>query len=77
MKPILDELGIKYEEKQLSTQDGQDALAGVAQKKFMNYIQKTSKHYSSKVAPTQKGLQTALDKGLVTEKELSNLGVKK
>ena len=76
LKPILDELGIKYEEKQLSTQDGQDALAGVAQKKFTELYPETSKHYSSKVAPTQKGLQTALDKGLVTEKELSNLGVK-
>ena len=76
LKPILDELGIKYEEKQLSTQDGQDALAGIAQKKFTELYPETSKHYSSKVAPTQNGLQTALDKGLVTEKELSNLGVK-
>ena len=76
LKPILDELGIKYEEKQLSTQDGQDALAGVAQKKFTELYPETSKHYSSKVAPTQKGLQTALDKGLVTEKELKDLGVK-
>ena len=76
LKPILDELGIKYEEKQLSTQDGQDALAGVAQKKFTELYPETSKHYSSKVAPTQNGLQTALDKGLVTEKELKDLGVK-
>ena len=76
MKPILDQLGIKYDEKQLSTQDGQDALAGIAQKKFTELYPETSKHYSSKVAPTQNGLQTALDKGLVTEKELKDLGVK-
>ena len=76
LKPILDGLGIKYEEKQLSTQDGQDALAGIAQKKFTELYPETSKHYSSKEAPTQNGLQTALDKGLVTEKELKDLGVK-
>ena len=76
LKPILDQLGIKYDEKQLSTQDGQDALAGIAQKKFTELYPETSKHYSSKVAPTQMGLQTALDNGLVNQEELKALGVK-
>ena len=34
LKPILDGMGVKYDEKQLSTQAGQDELAGIAQKKF-------------------------------------------
>lgn len=51
-------------------------MAGLAQKKFTETYPETSKHYSSNVAPTQKGLQTALDNGLVNQEELKALGVK-
>lgn len=76
LKTILDRLNIKYTDEQLSTQQGQDALAGQAQKRFRSDYNKTSNHYSSMVAPTQTGLQTALDNKLLSEKELTDLGVK-
>lgn len=76
LKPILDRLNIKYTDEQLSTQQGQDALAGQAQTRFRSDYNKTSNHYSSMVAPTQTGLQTALDNKLLSEKELTDLGVK-
>ena len=76
LKTILDRLNIKYTDEQLSTQQGQDALAGQAQTRFRSDYNKTSNHYSSMVAPTQTGLQTALDNKLLSEKELTDLGVK-
>lgn len=60
----------------LDTQTGQDKLAEDLQNKFRGTYSKTTDHYSTNIAPTQAGLQTALDKGLITEKELNDFGVK-
>ena len=76
LKSVLDRLKIPYNEKDLATQAGQDKLAGQAQQKFRSTYRGTSDHYSRQVAPTQTGLQTALDNNLITVDELKNLGVK-
>lgn len=74
--PFLERNGIAYDPADLKTQAGMDALAGKAQQAFRTGYQDVSNHYSSNVAPTQTGLQTALDNKLISETELKNLGVK-
>ena len=74
--PFLERNGISYNPDDLKTQVGMDKLAGLAQQSFRTNYTPISDHYSSLVAPTQRGLQTALNNGLITEKELQNLGVK-
>lgn len=73
--PFLERNGIKYNPEDLKTQEGMDKLAGLAQQSFRTNFGGVSDHYSSLVAATQNGLQTALDNKLVSEKELTNLGV--
>ena len=74
--PFLERNDIKYNPEDLKTQEGMDKLAGLAQQSFRTNFGGVSDHYSSLVAATQNGLQTALDNKLVSEKELTNLGVK-
>lgn len=74
--PFLKRNGIQYDPKDLLTQTGLDKLAGLAQQAFRGKFKGVSNDYSSKVAATQKGIQTALDNGLVSEKDLKDLGVK-
>ena len=74
--PFLERNDIPYTAEDLKTQSGMDRLAGLAQQKFRTDYQGVSDHYSSKVASTQTGLQTALDSKLISEKELTDLGVK-
>lgn len=74
--PFLKRNGIEYNPEDLKTQAGLDRLAGLAQQSFRTNFKGVSNDYSSKVAATQQGLQTALDSGLVTQKELTDLGVK-
>lgn len=74
--PFLQRNGIPFNQDDLKTQAGMDRLAGLAQQAFRNNFRGVSNDYSSKVASTQQGLQTALDQGLVTQKDLKNLGVK-
>lgn len=74
--PFLERNGIQYNPEDLKTQAGLDKLAGMAQQAFRGNFKGVSNDYSSKVAATQQGLQTALDSGLVTQKELTSLGVK-
>lgn len=76
LKEMLDSLGIPYTEEELNSQSGQNRLAGLAQRRLMETDSNLAEHFSSTISPTQKGLQTALDSGLVTEKELKDLGVK-
>ena len=73
---FLERNNIPYNEEDLKTQKGMDKLAGLAQQAFRNNYKGVSDHYSSMVASTQTGLQTALDNKLVTEDELVKLGVK-
>ena len=73
--PFLERNDIKYNPEDLKTQEGMDKLAGLAQQAFRTNFSGVSDHYSSLVAATQNGLQTALDNKLVSEKELTNLGV--
>lgn len=74
--PFLERNGIQYNPEDLKTQAGLDKLAGMAQQAFRGNFKGVSNDYSAKVAATQQGLQTALDSGLVTQKELTSLGVK-
>lgn len=74
--PFLERNGIKYNPEDLKTQAGMDKLAGLAQQAFRNNFKGVSNHYSSQVAATQQGLQTALDNGLLSQKNLRDLGVK-
>lgn len=76
LSPILNQYAIAPEEGELDTQTGQDFYAGQVQNIFRNLFPKTTEHYSSNVAGTQQGLQTALDTGLVSEQDLKDLGVK-
>jgi hypothetical protein len=74
--PFLQRNNVNFTNTDLATQESMDALAGRAQTNFRNSYQGVSNHYSSQVASTQQGLQTALDNGLVTQKQLKDLGVK-
>ena len=76
LEPLLTNAGIQFANTDLTTQQSQDQFAG----QYQGYLNKNypglTKHYSSQVTPTQQGLQTALNNGLVTEEQLKNLGVK-
>ena len=74
--PFLERNGIEYKPGDLKTQEGMDRLAGLTQNKFRTGYKPVSDHYSSQVASTQTGLQTALDNKLITSDELISLGVK-
>ena len=74
--PFLQRNNIPFNQNDLTTQEGMDRLAGLAQQAFRTNFKGVSNDYSSKVAATQQGLQTALDSGLVTQTDLRNLGVK-
>lgn len=74
--PFLNRFGIKYSDSDLSTEEGLDRLAGLAQNAARKQYSNLTNHYSSVVAPTQAGLQTALDNKLISESELKSLGVK-
>lgn len=76
LSPILNQYDISVDDGGLGTQEEQDFYAGQAQDRFRNAFPKTTAHYSSNVAGTQQGLQTALDSKLVSQKDLKDLGVK-
>lgn len=74
--PFLERNQIMYSPEDLTTQAGMDRLAGYAQVASRDQYPRVSEHYSSQVAPTQQGLQNALDNNLISDKELKDLGVK-
>ena len=76
LSPILSQYDISVDDGELGTQSEQDFYAGQAQNRFRSVFPKTTAHYSSNVAGTQQGLQTALDSKLVSQKDLKDLGVK-
>ena len=61
---------------EIDTQEKQDNVARLLQNDVRNKYSGIAKHYSSNVAPTQNGLQSTLDSGLLNEKDLSELGVR-
>ena len=61
---------------EIDTQEKQDNVARLLQNDVRNKYSGIAKHYSSNVAPTQTGLQSTLDSGLLNEKDLSELGVR-
>ena len=73
--PRLKKAGIEFGDSDLTTQQSQNNFAG----KYQTYMRDTNPlittHHSQIVDPTQKGLQTALDNGLITATKLKDFGI--
>ena len=76
LKEVAGIYGVSLTDADIATQEQQDEVARLLQNDFRKNNSKVAEHYSANVAPTQLGLQSALDSGLLDKKDLEDLGVK-